>query len=545
MSTPYQVMGEDISPETFNNDSRWERVIKARNLSVPNQPATPPAKLAPPAQPPAGAATPASAPARAVSQVKKTLRHSPLPKLPKTDFKIVFRPGCGLNLRDKLYPVKAYVAAPDNAVRGILYNAIYNQAQDEIFQDLVELNPSKSFTIVDARQLGRTKSILVTFINTKEVPPQLNFCGTIYTCHPFRAKTEACFNCWKPGHRADVCPQALTHLCHRCGVAHPASPTPDCTPLCILCGGAHFTGSKRCKVRFERAGNPKPTPNSTPILPASDPGAGTTNPGGTPRSSRSRQRSSSRSRARSRTGSRHRSRSSSFPPLPGSKTQPADKQVSWRPKPSPPEKENAELRAQIHLQSLEIADLRQQVKALLGREQPQTSTPPAQPAQQHPPPTKLSSPSPPSISSSRAASPVRNPPSKRKAQRDSESEPTNMTEQMAVLALAIERIEQGLTAIRTDTTAWMSNISTRLDALGERQSTQEAAIALLRTHLQRSTPTHTPRPTPLQSPATTSTWLSTHTTLECGSGTAGASAPNEAICSCTYKPSLTRSYRQS
>ncbi|CAN8023525.1 unnamed protein product, partial [Ixodes persulcatus] len=356
-------MGEDISPETFNNGSRWERVIKARNLSVPNQPATPPAKLAPPAQPPAGAATPASTPARALSQVKKTLRHSPLPKLLKTDFKIVFRPGGGLNLRDvnggmllpltctaveihyqearnqdklrinpynnsytistpsedrtkryvqvqslhiaeKLYPIKAYVAAPDNAVRGILYNAIYNQAQDEIFQDLVELNPSKSFTIVYERRLGRTKYILVTFINTKEVPPQLNFCGTIYTCHPFRAKTEACFNCWKPGHRADVCPQALTHLCHRCGVAHPASPTPDCTPLCILCGGVHFTGSKRCKVRFERAGNPKPTPNSTPILPASDPGAGTTNPGGTPRSSRSRQRSSSRSRARSRTGSR-------------------------------------------------------------------------------------------------------------------------------------------------------------------------------------------------------------------------------------------------
>ncbi|KAG0441598.1 hypothetical protein HPB47_015912 [Ixodes persulcatus] len=185
-----------------------------------NQPATPPAKLAPPAQPPA------SAPARALSQAKKTLRHSPLPKLPKTDFKIVFRPGGGLNLCDvnggmllplscmaaelhyqearnqdklrinpynnsytistpsedrtkryvqvqslhiaeKLYPVKAYVAAPDNT------------AQDEIFQDLVELNPSKSFTIVDARQLGRTKSILVTFINTKEVPPQLNFCGTI------------------------------------------------------------------------------------------------------------------------------------------------------------------------------------------------------------------------------------------------------------------------------------------------------------------------------------------------------------------------------
>lgn len=32
---PYQVMGEEIAPGAFNNDSRWERVIKARNLSVP------------------------------------------------------------------------------------------------------------------------------------------------------------------------------------------------------------------------------------------------------------------------------------------------------------------------------------------------------------------------------------------------------------------------------------------------------------------------------------------------------------------------------
>ncbi|KAG0443575.1 hypothetical protein HPB47_014759 [Ixodes persulcatus] len=148
-----------------------------------NQPATPPAKLAPPAQPPA------SAPARALSQAKKTLRHSPLPKLPKTDFKIVFRPGGGLNLCDvnggMLLPLSCMAAElhyqearNQDKLRINPYNNSYTISTpsedrtkrriDEIFQELVELNPSKSCTIVDARQLGRTKSILVTFINTKE-----------------------------------------------------------------------------------------------------------------------------------------------------------------------------------------------------------------------------------------------------------------------------------------------------------------------------------------------------------------------------------------
>ncbi|XP_077497876.1 uncharacterized protein LOC144108538 [Amblyomma americanum] len=75
-----------------------------------------------------------------------------------------------------------------NAVKGILYNAVYYQTQEDIFSDLVALNPRRHFTIADARQLGHTKTISVTFIGTTEVPRQLVFYGTLYTCHPFKAK---------------------------------------------------------------------------------------------------------------------------------------------------------------------------------------------------------------------------------------------------------------------------------------------------------------------------------------------------------------------
>ncbi|KAH7953385.1 hypothetical protein HPB49_007634 [Dermacentor silvarum] len=169
-----------------------------------------------------------AAPPHGKSASPKLKKHPPLPRLPATDFKIVFRPGGGLNLRpinggallpilcagaeidynqarsqdklrinphnsltvsppseprmkrynqlqglqlnDQQSPMKAYVAAPDNAIKGVLYNAVYNQSQEEIFEDLVHLNPSLTFTIADARELGRTKSILVTFIDTTEVP---------------------------------------------------------------------------------------------------------------------------------------------------------------------------------------------------------------------------------------------------------------------------------------------------------------------------------------------------------------------------------------
>ncbi|KAH7958659.1 hypothetical protein HPB49_003842 [Dermacentor silvarum] len=33
---------------------------------------------------------------------------------------------------------------------------------------------------------------------------------------------EACFNCRRAGHRADVCPREKTNICNRCGTQHPA-----------------------------------------------------------------------------------------------------------------------------------------------------------------------------------------------------------------------------------------------------------------------------------------------------------------------------------
>ncbi|KAH7985296.1 hypothetical protein HPB49_026506 [Dermacentor silvarum] len=185
-------------------------------------------------------------------------RHAPLPRLPAEEFKIVFSPGGGLDLRTttngallqilctlatidyatartadrvrinpynnsltvstpsepraRLYlqvselclgptshPLRAYMAAPDNALRGIIYNAVDSQAQDEVVQDLQSMNVNTPYAIADACQMGRSKSILITFVDTTTLPSAIVFNCGIYRCHPFRPKAEACTNCWAPG----------------------------------------------------------------------------------------------------------------------------------------------------------------------------------------------------------------------------------------------------------------------------------------------------------------------------------------------------------
>ncbi|KAG0424842.1 hypothetical protein HPB47_027962 [Ixodes persulcatus] len=77
----------------------------------------------------------------------------------------------------------------------------------------------------------------------------LRYGCTTYRCTPFRHKTEACTQCWQRGHRPDVCPNATTR-CPRCGIANP-SEGHQCEPKCVLCGGAHLTGSAACPLRFK------------------------------------------------------------------------------------------------------------------------------------------------------------------------------------------------------------------------------------------------------------------------------------------------------
>ncbi|KAH7938166.1 hypothetical protein HPB49_021083 [Dermacentor silvarum] len=133
-----------------------------------------------------------------------------------------------LQLGTVKYPLRAYVAAPGDDVRGIIYNALYNQTE-EIIQNMQALNKSSQYTITDTRPLSNTKSTLITFISVQTLPKQLNFYETLYVCHPFKAKVEACHNCRRAGHRVNLCPHPKSNRCPRCGVEHQLVQPPTCT----------------------------------------------------------------------------------------------------------------------------------------------------------------------------------------------------------------------------------------------------------------------------------------------------------------------------
>ncbi|KAH7940821.1 hypothetical protein HPB49_006202 [Dermacentor silvarum] len=208
-----------------------------------------------------------------------------------------------LKLGGRDLPVSAYVAAMENSVRGVIYNAYDGCPVEEIRAGFLKKN--EGMEILDARPLGKSKAIQITF-GGKRVPWQVTYWNCLYAVIPYRELVETCYNCRRVGHRADVCYRPQTNLCRRCGKDHPAPPEGEsltCTPDCIVCHGAHNTGSRNCKFRLARKQPPGRQQSSED---KSQDGK-----------EEQRSRPTERSSSGARDGNKSRDRSGSFPPLPG------------------------------------------------------------------------------------------------------------------------------------------------------------------------------------------------------------------------------------
>ncbi|KAH9383246.1 hypothetical protein HPB48_024363 [Haemaphysalis longicornis] len=82
------------------------------------------------------------------------------------------------------------------------------------------------------------------------VPRHVMFGIYMVRCSFFKRQNDVCYTCGQPGHRADVCVNPNSDACKNCGIKSPSEGHP-CTPKCAMCGGAHPTGSKTCKHRFQ------------------------------------------------------------------------------------------------------------------------------------------------------------------------------------------------------------------------------------------------------------------------------------------------------
>ncbi|KAL1469466.1 hypothetical protein MTO96_025073 [Rhipicephalus appendiculatus] len=238
----------------------------------------------------------------------RRLRRTPLPQLPRGDFKVVVRPHGGLDVTKqtprtlitaistatevslqealaqdqlRLHPtnntftlstpvedrarayaqltsiplggsridVTAYLAPPDDAVRCIIHMAYNDETHREILEGLVPYNPD--LPIIDARPFGKKRSLIIT-LAPGPLPKAIRFWAGIHTCFPHRPKVEACYNCRRIGHRQDVCPAPASGSCHNCGDHHVPTEPPTCSPKCIVCGDGHHTGNVECKYRYAR-----------------------------------------------------------------------------------------------------------------------------------------------------------------------------------------------------------------------------------------------------------------------------------------------------
>ncbi|KAL1445526.1 hypothetical protein MTO96_044971 [Rhipicephalus appendiculatus] len=72
-----------------------------------------------------------------------------------------------LTIGSHTYPCEAYVAPPPGATIGVISNAFDHETPTQLYQDLVRRNPEH--TILAARRMGKTHSILITF-DANEVP---------------------------------------------------------------------------------------------------------------------------------------------------------------------------------------------------------------------------------------------------------------------------------------------------------------------------------------------------------------------------------------
>ncbi|KAH7955931.1 hypothetical protein HPB52_005156 [Rhipicephalus sanguineus] len=245
-----------------------------------------------------------------------------------------------LQIGDRTIEFHVYAPPPDDAFRGIMFNAYDSFTDDEILKDLQESNPS--MPVVGGRRMGRSNHVLVTMLGDC-LPRWILYHGVYIRLYPFYPRVEACFNCRKD---------------------HPPTPQgtqPTCLARCIVCNGGHATNSSNCKYRFikkpipsdnapKQAHNQEPPQQQPSILRNSRSPSQERSlpPPGQPQqqeqTSRSRSHTRRRYRSRSRTQSRSRSRStsrfnSSSSPLPcspnssqgssPSSSTPGPKKLAW------------------------------------------------------------------------------------------------------------------------------------------------------------------------------------------------------------------------
>lgn len=266
-----------------------------------------------------------------------------------------------INIRGQTFEVATNVAAPSRTAIGIIFNVPIDDTPEVITESLVRFNPTCN--ILTARRMGNSNAVQILFDGTI-IPYHISYRGATYRCQPFRRKTEACTTCWRTGHRPDVCPTSQVR-CQKCGLLNP-NPEHPCQPKCVVCKGIHITGSAECRSRFQPRRRPPPLNKQQhlpwqqppPPPPPPVPGCPQDWPGLPERGDRSRSNSSANKKGRSTSKEDEETQ----PPPPP--TQPNNKQVSWGSATSHPPQSQHQTHNLSTAHAHELASMRAEIEAL-------------------------------------------------------------------------------------------------------------------------------------------------------------------------------------
>ncbi|KAG0423515.1 hypothetical protein HPB47_000745 [Ixodes persulcatus] len=277
------------SGRTLTPPGPWQQILRERR-NLKNPPANPPRP---------------SEPRQSTNRPPGT----PAPRLPDSDYKVVFRPRTGLRvaawndrqltqslqqaskipehifyarvtvqiqasqnlivagtpeencalalseistiqLGAATHEVLPYLKPLPGTRRGVIHGLDPGTTTDQL-PHILAYNGAR---ILHARMLGNSTSAVVTFEGI-HVPFYIKAYGHFTRCRPYRQTVQCCCLCGELGRRQDVCANPDTTMCAQC---HTRDPTPDhdCTPKCQLCGLAHPTASKDCRKELR----PPPPP---------------------------------------------------------------------------------------------------------------------------------------------------------------------------------------------------------------------------------------------------------------------------------------------
>ncbi|KAG0436196.1 hypothetical protein HPB47_018084, partial [Ixodes persulcatus] len=132
----------------------------------------------------------------------------------------------------RTYSSTTYVTAPDNSAKGVIHSIPSYDSPADIERSLERNTPR----VLQARRLGEMASVLIVF-EGKSVPYYINYRNTTYRCLLYRRKIEVCENCYKVGHRKDICPTPDDKRCSKYGTLAPEPEgSHECTLRCAICG---------------------------------------------------------------------------------------------------------------------------------------------------------------------------------------------------------------------------------------------------------------------------------------------------------------------